>query len=146
MVGDELAIGAVSLLDRRLSTEPRRQRLLRCARRARPRADLLHLVVLASPAAARQPWRPTGAELARPTEAERSHVRHVRAERRRRRRGDPDSRDRWIRRNVLHGYTEAVVGALPDEHPGNELAGRHAVLLGLAVGDCAQRLDVRRIE
>ena len=92
VVEDELAEGAMCLLHRGLRPEPGCQRLLGGPRRARARADLLDLVVLACPPLAVERRRSVRPELVGGLEAERPHQPEVGADRRRRRRREPDAR------------------------------------------------------
>ena len=147
VVEDELAEGAACLLHRRLRPEPGCQRLLGRPRRARARADLLDLVVVACPSLAVERRRSVGPELVGRVEAERPHQPEVGADRRRRRGREPDSRDRRVRRRIGHRSPEAVARAHGDQQSRRCLfADGDAVRLRLAVGDRGQRGRVRRID
>ena len=74
--------------------------LLGGPRRARARAELLDLVVVACPAPAVERRRSVGPELVGRVEAERPHQAEVSANRRRGRRRDPDPGDRRVRRRI----------------------------------------------
>ena len=116
---DELAERAACLLHRGLRPEPGCRRLLGGPRRARARADLFDLVVVACPPLAVERRRSVGPELVGGIEAERPHQTEVGADRRRGRRREPDARDRRVRRRVGHRCPEAVVGRCSDQQGGD---------------------------
>ena len=119
VVEDELAERATGLLHRGLRPEPGGQGLLGGPRRARARADLLDLVVLACPPLAAQLRRSVRPELVGGVEAERLHEPEVGADRRRGRGRDPHAGDRRVRRRVGHRRPEAVAGTQGDERGGD---------------------------
>ena len=138
---------AMRLLHRRLRPEAGRQRLLGGPRRARARADLLDLVVVACPALAVERRRPVGPELVGGVEAERPHQAEVGADRRRRRGRDPDAGDRRVRRRVGHRSAEAVVGTHGDDEGGDAPRRRPTPsVFAWPSGIVGQRGGVRRIE
>ena len=134
------------LLHRGLRPEAGCQGLLGGSRRARARADLLDLVVVACPLLAVERRRSVGPELVSGIEAERPHQPEVGADRRRGRRREPPPGDRWVRRRVGHRRPEAVAGTDSDDESGDALADSDAVGLCLAGRDRGQRCRVRRIE
>ncbi len=135
VIQHEPAERAACLLDRWLSPEPGRQRLLVGPARTRARADQLRLVVVTDPPPAVERRRRSRPELIGGLEAERPHQSEVRPDRGRCRRREPDAGDRRVRRRVRHGGTEAVVGTLGDEQVRDQLPGRDAVRLRLSVID-----------
>ena len=114
VIVDEPAERGMCLLDRGLTPEASRQRLFGGAGRARPGADLLHLVVARAQRRLESGGGPTGRNWLG-VEAEGPHVRHVGADRRRLRGRIQTPGIGGIGRGVRDRRAEAVVGTQGDQ-------------------------------
>ena len=116
------------------------------AGRARARADLLDLVVVASPPLAAEIGRTVRPELVAGLECERPHESEVRPDRRCRGGREPGAGNRRVRRRVGHRGPEAVTSAEIDEGVGDLFADGEAVSRRLIVGEGEQGCVVGRVQ